>query len=263
MMGNVTSVAGDGTSAHVDPNGTDVPIGAYMHTFSFAFQTEAPTAQLLACTGNGEHRLIQGAGLNKLDFAFENGALACDADGLALVTKPLTIGDAALPTEVTPVLDLALPFRQGNMTVSWLSGSALTRAFTFGFNAPVEQIWSPVHSSLFPTDLWYKNAELPFVSGKIDKAVVSPTDWNALASGTQFSAQIEIVHTQFITGAYPYAMWVAMPGCELTKNTKQAIKAERRREVSYEWESRYDHTTGLLATATVVNATPSYTTYLS
>ena len=58
-------------------------------------------------------------------------------------------------------------------------------------------------------------------------------------------------------------MWLVMPGCQLTKNSKQAIKAERRRETSYEWESRYDHTTGLLATATVVNATPSYNTWAS
>jgi hypothetical protein len=234
-----------------------------MHTYVFAFQTEAPTAQLLACTGNGEHRLIQGAGLNKLDFSFENGALACDADGLALVTKPISIGTAPLTTEIAPVLDLALPFRQGNMTIAWLSGSALTRAFTFGFNAELEQIWSPVHSSLFPTDLWYKADSLPFVSGKIDKAVVADADWAALVGGVQFAAQIEITHTQFITGAYPYAMWVDMPGCELTKNTKTAIKAERRREVSFDWESRYDHTTGLLATVTIVNATPSYTTYPS
>ena len=272
MMGSVASVAGDGTKATAtDPANNAVPLGAYMHTFTFAFQTEAPTAQLLACTGNGEHRLITGAALSKLDFAFANGALTCDGDGLALVTKPISIGTAPIVDEITPVLDLALPFRQGNMTITWLAESALTRAFTFGFNADVEQIWSPVHSSLFPTDMWYKNDTLPFVSGKIDKAVVSDADWAALAAGTQFAATIEIVHTQdiFTTGGsptdtgYTYKMWLVMPGCQLTKNSKQAIKAERRRETSYEWESRYDHTTGLLATATVVNATPSYNTWAS
>ena len=268
MLGSWTTYTGLGTSAVVDPDGTNVPVGAYMHVFSYKFAVEPQTAQALACTGNQEHRLVTGAGLSDLAFAFENGALSCDATGLALVTQPISIGTAPLTTEVTPVLDLHLPFRQGNMVISWLGSSALTRAFTFKFNAPIEQIWSPVHSSLFPTDIWYKNGELPFVSGEIDKATVADADWAALSAGGQFAAQIEIFHGQNIfNGAsdtgYPSKLWVKMPGCELTKNTKQAIKAERRREVKYEFESRYDVTTDRLVTVTLVNDTPTYATYSS
>ena len=268
MLGSWTTYTGLGTSAVVDPAGTNVPVGAYMHVFSFKFAVEPQTAQAIACTGNGEHRLVQGAGLSKLDFLFENGALVCDAEGLALVTKPVSIGTAPLTSEVTPVLDLHLPFRQGNLVLTWLNGSALTRSFTFALNAPVEQIWSPVYSSLFPSDLWFKNAELPFLSGTIDKATVADADWAALSAGGQFAAQIEIFHGQNIfNGAsdtgYASKLWMQMPGCELTKNTKKAIAAERRREVAYEFESRYDVTTDKLLTVTLVNDTPTYATYAS
>ena len=268
MLGSWTTYTGLGTSAVVDPAGTNVPIGAYMHVFTYKFAVEPQTAQILASTGNQEHRLIQGAGLSELDFAFENGALVCDAKGLALVTEPISIGTSPLSTEVTPVIDTHLPFRQGNLVISWLGSSALTRAFTFKFNAPIEQIWSPVHSSLFPTDLWLKNNELPFVEGEIDKATVADADWNALASGTQFAAQIELFHGQNIfngitdTG-YASKLWVVMPGCELTANTKQAIRAERRRETKYQWNSRYDVTTDRLVTVTLVNDTPALATYAS
>ena len=261
MLGSWTSQEGDGSTV-LDPDGNAIPVGAYQHIYTYKFAVEPQTARALACTGNQEHRLVQGAGLSDLAFAFENGALVCDAAGLALVTEPISIGTSPLTTEVTPVLDTNLPFRQGNMVISWLGSSALTRAFTFKFNSPIEAIWSPVHSSLFPTDLWYKNGELPFVSGEIDKATVADADWAALAAGTQFAAQIEVFHGQNIgVTSYPSKMWVKMPGCELTKNTKQAIKAERRREVKYEWESRYDVTTDRLVTVTLVNDTPAYATY--
>lgn len=261
-FGSWTSVPGDG-SAVLDPDGNPVPIGAYMHTFSFKQTTDIhpQTAQVILCTGNGEHRLVSGMGFSDLAFAFENGALVCDGDGLALCTKPIAIGTAPLTSEVVPVIDLAMPFRQGDMTLAWLSGSALTRAFDFKVNNPDEQIWSPVHSSLFPTDLWYKNGELPFVSGSISKATVADADWNALANGGQFAATIKVVHRQPIVDTYVPTLWIAMPGCELTNNTKEAIKAERRRETKYAWESRYDHVSGNLVTATLVNATPNYALY--
>ena len=330
MLGDVTSVVGDGTT-YTDPDGFEVPTGAYMHTMKFRFAVEPATCQALASTGNLEHRQATGIALSDLKFSFANGAMLADGDGLALTTVP--IADPG----VTPIIDLAMPFRRGDMVLDWLSGSALTRDFEFAFNAPVEQIWSPIHASLFPTDIWYKNGEMPYVSGTISKATIADDDWAALAEGGQFAASIRIGHrdplgtkvvavTSVATGTgnslvtcsgphgcksgdigtlagvtgsvapstvngeqvitvtgpdtftipltvthagtggtftsdYHAAFWTVMPGCELTKLTRDAIKAERRREGKYEWESRYDHTTGELATITIVNDVPTYATY--
>jgi hypothetical protein len=257
MLGSWTSTPGDG-DAVMDPDDVAVPIGAYKHVFEFRFALEPQTTQARACTGNGEHRLATGIALSKLGFAWENGALVVEPDGLALLTQPVSAPDPA----VAPVIDLAHPFRRGDLTIDWLAGSAYTRAFDFAFNAPIEQIWSPVHSSLSPTDIWYKNGELPFISGTIDKATVEDADWQALAQGNQFAATIKIVHREPIGETdYVPTFWCVMPGCELTKNAKQAIKAERRRETKYDWESRYDHVTGKLATVTLVNETPAYAVY--
>ena len=326
MLGDVTSHAGDGTT-YTDPDGFKVPTGAYMHTMKFRFAVEPATCQALASTGNLEHRQATGIALSDLKFSFANGAMLADGDGLALTTVP--IADPG----VTPIIDLAMPFRRGDMVLDWLSGSALTRDFEFAFNAPVEQIWSPIHASLSPTDIWYKNGEMPYVSGTISKATIADDDWAALAEGGQFAASIRIGHRDALgtktvaittisaatlalvtcaaahglrtgetvtiagtnstpvldgshvvtvtgpttftvavhttgTGSagsvvsdYHAAFWTVMPGCELTKITRDAIKAERRREGKYEWESRYDHTTGELATVTIVNDVPTYATY--
>ena len=255
MLGSWTSEAGNSTSAHVDPDGTNVPTGGYMHTFTFKFATAPQTFQAIACSGDGKHRKATGVALSDLAFSWQHGAMVLDPTALALYTD-----DIADPS-VTPVLDLAMPFRRGDMSLSWLSGSALTRDFDFKFVSPVETIRSPVHASLYPTDVWYKNGELPYVSGTISKATLEANDLAALYQGGQFDAKIKIAHRESIVTNYYPAMWVDMPGCQLVGITREDIKAERRREGKYTWESRYDHTTGLFCTVTLVNTTPAYATY--
>jgi hypothetical protein len=255
MLGSWTTTAGNGTTV-TDPDAVAVPTGAYKHVFTFRFATEPQTLQAIACSGDGKHRKATGVALNDLAFSWQNGAMVLDPTALALYT-----GDIADPS-VTPVVDLTMPFRQGDMTLTWLGSSALTRAFDFKFNAPLETVRSPVHASLYPTDVWYKNGELPYVSGKISKATLEAADLAALYAGGQFAAMIKIVHRQQIgsTGYMP-KMWVDMPGCELVGITRDDIKAERRREGSYTWESRFDHTTGNLVTVTLVNDTAAYATF--
>ena len=260
MMGHWTSVAGDGTTeTAADPDGVAVPVGGYLHTFDFKFDLSPQTAQMRANTGNGEHRFASGVALSELPFAWENGAMVCNPKGLSLVMKGVDVGGAEIPTEVTPVIDLAEPYRRGDLTIVWLDGSAFTKEFTFALNAGIEALASPLAPSLYPTGMLFKEGELPFVSGEIDKATLNDADWAALATPTQFAAKIKVAHRSIIgSGTYQPAFWVVVPACELTQITRNAIKAERRREGKYAWQSRLDISTGLLCTVVVVNETPNY-----
>ena len=256
-FGSWTSVAGDGDLV-VDPDGNAVPVGGYLHTFVYKFDLMPQTARMRGCTGDGRHRYGSGVALSDLGFAWENGAMTVDPKGLALVMKDVEIGSTELPTEVTPIIDLDAPYRRGDLTITWLDNTAFTTDFSFKFAAAVEAKPSPVAASLYPTGMLYKNA-YPLVSGEIDKAILNADDWNALANGTQFAAKVKVAHRSTIgEDGYQPGFWAVMPGCQLTAITRNAIKAERRREGKYAWESRIDPATGNFCTVTVVNTTPDY-----
>lgn len=258
FFGSWISVAGDGSTV-MDPDGNPVPVGGYLHTFAFKWGDPPQSAQMRAQTGDGKMRFASGIALNQLGVSWENGAMDVEPKGLALVTKSL---DAWPGTAPTPVIDTAPPYRRGDLTLSWLTGSAFTRDFDFNFNQAVEALASPIAASEYPTALLYKKDDMPFVAGTIEKATLNDTDWNALANSTQFAAQIKVAHRSVIgSGTYQPALWVNMPGCVLTELTRNAIKAERRREGKYAWQSRLNTSTGALATISLVNETPSYAVY--
>lgn len=260
-MGNVTSEAGDGDAVK-DPDNVSVPIGAYKHSFLFATgQPEPQTARVQLCSGDGKHRLGTGFGVSEAAFTWEkDGAMLA-----AMTTLGCYLADQTDPS-VVPVIDLTPPFRRGDMVLSWLEGTALTRDFEFAIKAPIEQIFSPIFSSLFPTDVWYKNssADLPSIDGTIAKATIEPADWAALIAGTQFDAKIKILHrTPIGETEYVPKLWVDVPGCQLLTVARDAIEAARRREGKWTWESRYAPSSGDYASAVLVNDTPSYTTWAS
>jgi hypothetical protein len=259
-MGNVVTVPGDGALV-VDPDAVPVPIGCYMHTFTFANATEPRTARMQMCSGDGVHRKGTGFGASELAFTWEtDGAMLAE-----VTTLGCYLADQADPS-VVPVIDMVPPFRRGDMVLSWLDGTALTREFDFAIKSPVEQIFSPVYSSLFPTDIWYKNgaADLPAIDGTIAKATIAAADWAALLAGTQFNATVKIVHRVPIGETeYVPKVWVQVPGCQLLTVARDAIQAERRREGKWTWESRYAPASGLYASVVLVNGVSSYTTWAS
>ena len=259
-FGSWTSTEGDG-SLVLDPDDNPVPVGAYKHVFAFKYELEPQTSQVLLNTGDGRHRFVSGVAFNEVPFAWENGAMVCDPKGLAMVMKDVDVGGTEIPTEVTPIIDTLAPYRRGDLTLEWLTGSAFTREFDFAIKADVEDVWNTLVASLYPTACWYKE-DYPMVSGTIEKATLTDDDWAALAASTQFAARIKVAHRSTIgEGAYQPALWVNIPGCQLTEISRNAIKAERRRAVKHTWQSRLDLATGSLVTATLVNTTPAYNVY--
>lgn len=253
IAGSITTVQGDGSTIK-DPENNVIPVGAYRHTITFK-QAEPPqTLRLRMASGDGKYRKASGMGVNSLEFGFDGGALslACELLGLYLAD----IIDPAL----TPAIDMVEPFRKGDMTLTWPVGSATTDDFSFKIENPLVAKAGFANASLYPSLLEYDG--LPLISGTISRQSLSTGDWSALTGGAKFSAVIKIKHRQTIGAtSYYHTLWVVMPGCQYVGADRKAIQNQRRREVDYNWEARYDSATASLATITLVNGTAAYATY--
>jgi hypothetical protein len=195
VMGSIDTDAGVAGPTVVDPDTVNIPVGAHRHVFSFIDADPPQSLQLTAATGDGKYRKAQGMGVESLDFKFADGALETDASLIGLVLK--SISDPS----ITPVVDAQPPFRQGDMTLTWLSSSARTKAFEFGFKSQIEALSEPTVASLFPSLLLYKNDALPTIAGTIEKASMEDADTAAIENGTQFAVLIKIVGRETIKRA--------------------------------------------------------------
>lgn len=256
FCGGATKTAG-GVGV-TDPDSVAVPAGCTKWVGAFA-EDSPKTAQIIAKDAGGKFWKMTGAGLTSWPFKFgDDGVLACDLEFVGLYGAE--ISDPSL----TPAFDAATPFRQGDMTLTWLAGSAVTKGFEFTCAAGLETDKGFSAVSDYPDTIQFGNDEnsLPSVSGTIDKRTIDSDDVNALQDGTQFAGKIKLTHRQNIgaTGR-PSAMWFEMPGCQHTSFDPDDIKNVRRREAKFGWEARVDDATAKLATITIVNGTSAYETY--
>lgn len=240
-----------------DPDSNPVPAGAYKHVY--AFNENAPqTSRLLLKDAGGKFYRLSGGGVESIDFTFADGVFAFDMSLIGLFG-----GEIADPT-MTPVFDAATPFRQGDMTLAWLTSSAETKAFDFKVAAGLETDKGFSVVSDYPDVIMFGNDEtsLPDLAGSITKRSLADADRNALVNGEQFAATIKLTHREDIgaTGRTSMA-WFEMPGCQHIAYDPDDIANVRRREVKVGWQARVDEATDTLATITVVNGTAAYGTY--
>lgn len=248
-----------GGTGVTDPDSNPVPAGAYKHVFTFA-EDIPQTARLIVKDAGGQFFKLTGGGVESLAFTFGDGIFTYDASLLGLFGGP--IADPSL----TPVYDAATPFRQGDMTLDWLTGSAETKAFDLTLAAGLETDKGFSVVSDYPDIILFGNdeASLPDISGTITKRALVTEDWDALIGGTQFDATIKLTHRELIgtTGRKSMA-WFEMPGCQHTDQTPDDIANVRRRENKINWQARVDEATATVATVTLVNGTAAYATYSS
>jgi hypothetical protein len=238
----------------VDPDAVEIPVGAYRHVFSWK-TTEIPqTMQLTYAPPAGGFWKAQGVGIDELAFKADNGAQTFSAKLLALIAAQ--IADPSL----TPSYETASPWRAGELSLTWLSGSAITEDFDWSIKNGLKAERQFTTNSRYPDSIVY-DAALPVVGGSIPKRSLDADDWNALTAGTTFAAMIKYVHSEFAAGSYQHKLWVAMPACQYVAAKIDPIKNERRNKAAFSWEARYDTGTSKWATLTLVNSTPAYATY--
>lgn len=256
FAGDVEKTAGG--ALVTDPDGDDVPAGCTKWVYEFA-EEEPKTVQVTAKDAGGKFWRMTGAGLTSIAFKFgDDGVLGCDLELMGL------FGGEIDDPSLTPSFDAATPFRQGDMTLEWLSGSAVTKGFDFTLAAGLETDKGFSVVSDYPDTIQFSNDEesLPSIAGSIDKRTVTTADLNALHEGEQFKAIIKLTHRQDIgLTERTSAMWIELPGCQHVSWDPDDIANVRRRESRWGWEARIDESDGTLATITLVNGTSSYENY--
>jgi len=210
------------------------PVGA---TSVFTSTDPPPSLLIIGASGDAKYQRARGMGVEELSFKFNKGILEMDASLVGL-----TCEDIVDPT-ITPTLDSAAPFRKGDLTITWLSDTAVTTDFDFKITNDIEAINAFISGTLWPDTLQYKNDALPTVSGTISKQTMATADIAALAAGTPFS--VTIAFTRAAMGVS-----LVLPACQLISVDRDPIEAKRRREGKYGWEARYPAAGGAHATAT-------------
>jgi len=252
-VGSCVTTAGDGGSVK-DPDDVSVPVGAHRHVFAWKTTETPQTLQLTYAPPSGGFKRAQGVGVDELAFTAADGAWRMAAKMLALIAAP--IADPSL----TPSYETPGPWREGELALSWLAGSATTKEFDFAIKNGLATERQFTIASRYPDSIVYES-NLPVVSGSIPKRSFDTDDWNALVAGTTCAAKLKFTHSQMATGSYPHQLWVEMPACQYVSGKQDAVKNERRTEAEFAWEARYDTVTSDWCTVTLVNATAAYASY--
>ena len=254
VFGTCVTTAGDG-SAVTDPDSVAVPVGAHRHVFTFKTGEVPQTSRYIYSPPSGGFYQASGVGIDEITCKPDGeGAWAFTAKLLGLVAE--AISDPSL----TPGYETAKPWVEGELALTWLANSAVTKEFDWKVTNGLAVERQFTTSSRYPDSIVY-DANLPIFGGSIPKRAFDADDWAALVAGTTFAAKLKFVHSENATGSYKHQLWIEMPACQLVSGKQDPIKNQRRNEASYDWEARWDTATSKWVTVTLVNATAAYASY--
>jgi hypothetical protein len=253
----MTPTAGDGASVK-DPDAASIPIGATRWVGTKRTGITAKSLQLiLSYFSEGVYMKGQGFGISTLNFAAD-GSITADMLGLVAAR----IADPSLtPTLLSPSIP---PFRRGDISLTWLTGSATSDDFSFSIANELVQrhSFALTTPSYFPDKLEQGDARVR-VTGTIPKSVIDADDYDALINGTTFAALAKFVSPKVIGAtSYKYKMWIDMPACQYIGGQPDELRNARRRGASFNWLATIDPTAAYDVKITLVNATAATETYV-
>lgn len=245
-----TTTGANGGSAAL-PDGGYPTTGSTVWVFTKRAGLNAKSAQVLACYVN-EGVFIQGQG-------YVLSALGGNAAGNITGTLEGLVYLRVNDPNLTPSFDTsAIPhMRNGDMSLSWLSGTAITSDFTWSLANPVERIRSLGSASYFP-DTMYQGPGRVALNGTIPKRALGATDLDALLSAGSF-ASIATWHSpkEIATSKYTYSMFLEMPNVQIVGGDADPLTNARRFGASYNWFAAWDEASGYDARFTVVSSLAS------
>jgi hypothetical protein len=251
------ATAGDG-SAVKDPDTVPVPVGATRWVFNKRTGINAKSFQAtLAYFSEGVYLRGQGFAPSRLSMAADGSVTA---DLLGLVCSRITD-----PSLTASLLAVALPpFRRGDITLTWLTGSAASDDFSWEIaNTLVQRhTFGLATPSYFPDALEQGNDRVR-ITGTIPKTSLDADDYDALINATTFSARAKYLSPKVIGAtSYKYAMWIEMPACQYLAGTPDELTNARRRGASFNWWATVDQAAGYDVKITLVNAVAAIETYV-
>ena len=257
MLGAPVTTAGDGII--VDPSAVAVPIGAYRHVWTAPFGPTGLNPQTCLFTVSykqaGIYYTMAGSGVTSLDISSpEKGGVTVKVSGGS--TYMLRLSDPAL-SPAYEALSIG-PFVRGNLTLpTWLSSTAVTQDFTVNIANAQDYVHTLGSGSSYPDDVEKGDAPI-IVSGTMPKRVINSTDYDAMLNVTGFATLAKWTNKTFITGSYPYQMWVATANTQYTDGGPDALMNKRRIGGSFNWKATNSAGTAGSSTITLCNATTSY-----
>lgn len=234
-LGFPVTTAGNGVIT--DPDGNTIPAGATRHVWDSAVTPAAVrSAQIQLAYPDAVPTAIfwkmKGMTCEQLDISPNDRGFWSFAAALkGTYTTP--ISDPSL----TPTYDAVSikPFVAGHHSIpTWLASTGTPVGISYSLNQPSEAAYSFASASKSP-DIWDKTdppkltAELTFRSADVD-------DYNAMIAGTQWTVKTKWVSDQFITGSYPYKLFIegnAMYSQLVVDSLKHQIRHQQTAQVSF------------------------------
>ena len=257
MYGLPTTVVGNGTIT--DLGGGTVPTGAYTHTWTAPFSGTVnipTTAQVLAAYADqGVYLQGFGMGIQQLDLGTDDTVMNLSAqfDGLFMqqISNP----------SLTPAYEASTvqPWKPRNATLTtWLANTGLTvqGGLTYSFMNPFEKDRTQGVVSMSPNALF--KTDLPTTTGTINKLLFDVDDWNALVASTGFAALTAWINDSFVTGSYPYKLFVKNTNLQYTGGTPAPLTNSRRLGASYNFKATDASGSGASTIIQVCNSTAAY-----
>lgn len=236
------------TGTVLDPDGNGLQADTFRIVATKRATALAKTMEVWAAyTEQGVYLRGNGFGVSGLTFDHE-GTLGADLAGLFVRAVP----DPGL----TPAADSVAirPLRRGDLTLTWLGGSAQADEFSVSIENALERADHIGAASYFPKILEH-TGKYPRMTGSINKRQLDEDDYAALLDARTFAATARFIGESHIgsTGT-PYALWVEMPACQYTGGDPSPITNARRFPASFQWAAAYDESEATDFTITMVCA---------
>jgi hypothetical protein len=208
-LGAPVKTAGDGIIT--DPDGATIPAGATRWVWdSAALPAAVRSAQMqLGYVDAPVFFKMKGVTCDGMTFTNPETAGVSTMSASLQGTYTSRIADPAL----TPSYDATTikPFVRGHHSLpTWLASTGTPVTINYGLSCPVQPLYSFGSASLSP-DNWDKVTP-PVMTADLIVRQPTAADWDAFVAGTIFGTKSKWVHTQFITGSYPYKLFFECQG---------------------------------------------------
>ena len=205
-LGAGTHTAGDG-SAVTDPDSVVMPVGSHKWVWTSSNLPVLPkTAQVtLAYPDEGVFWQFKGAGCDQIKLTVGDGS---NFSQMAVTHKSLYGTRIANPS-LTPSYDAATikPFLRGYHTVpTWTTSDTNMADIDYTLDTPVQFEYS-LGGSRWP-DLIDRSGYGQKITGNLKLRYTTTADWDAWINSTAFTVMSKWIHTQFVTGSYPYKLYI-------------------------------------------------------
>jgi hypothetical protein len=253
-LGAPTSTAGNGVIT--DPDATVIPTGATRHVWTAPFGPTGVSPQTMAFDPSykdqGVYFALRGAATSSI-------SVTAPEDGGAMITAggPAAYHGRVSDPGLSPTYEALTtrPWTRGNLTLSWMSGSATTEDFSLDMSAPVDMVRSLGVASKYP-DVVEKGEGLITWTGKIKKRQLDQDDWDALLNATGFAATAKFVSDTVIASGYPHKLYYTFSNCQYVGGDPDDLSNRRRHGAEFDFKATYASSASV--TVTLVNATTSY-----